>query len=171
MQDAFRMRLDAAREWERALATWLAGRGWYILPTYDYGGEGEDKAPKLMAPVGKNAIVLPDLLCFRAGREQWCECKWKACADTYRRGGYRVTGISLRLLREYERVEKATQAEVVLAFLHDREQEIRGATLARLKACYSHTYSGPMMSRGGMIFWRYDKIPRWGSLARLQGAA
>ena len=167
MDDTFRVRLDAARRWEQALAAWVAKRGWHILPTYDFCGKGDDKAPKLVAPPGQPGLVLPDLQCFKGGRVKWCECKWKARADYYRKGGYRVTGISSRLLREYEAVEKATNAQVVLTFLHEAEQEIRGAPIKALRSSFSHAYSGPMMSHGGMVFWKYDAIPRWCALSAL----
>lgn len=160
----FRAKLDAAREWEKKLAAWCQARGWYVVPTYDFCGKDDDKAPKLLAPSGKSALVLPDLQCFRDGEHRWLECKYKTHADLYRRGDYRVTGISLRLFQHYQLVERATGARVILAFLHEREREIRGASLRELKAHHSHDYTGTKMGRHGMRFWRYEDLPRWCSL-------
>lgn len=163
----FRTKLDAAREWEVRLARWVRSRGWFVVPTYDFSGKGEDKAPKLLAPIGQRDLVLPDLQCFRNGELQWLECKWKARADRYRIGGYDVTGISKRLFDHYQQVQKATGARVVLAFLHEMEMEMRGDALdalgdAKGVGCFSHVSQSARMGR--MIFWRYDAIPRWAHL-------
>lgn len=163
----FRAKLDAAREWEKRLARWIRSRGWFVVPTYDFSGKGDDKAPKLLAPLGTRDLVLPDLQCFRDGEHQWLECKWKTCASFYRKGGHLTTGIATRLLAHYVEVQRATRARVVLAFLHEREMEIRGGSLDALgtkvgEGCFSHaSVSGAM---GSMSFWRYEEIPRWADL-------
>lgn len=169
--DHFHAQLDAAREWERSLAAWIRSRGWYVVPTYDFCGRGEDKAPKLLAPPGAESLVLPDLQCFRDGRAQWLECKWKARADRYRKTQQLTTGISRRLFDHYQRVEERTGFCVVLAFLHEREQQIRGGSLADLERCFSHDYTGERMGRFGMRFWRWLDIPLWAPLAVLSHEA
>lgn len=166
--DDFRSKLDAARVWEKKLARWVRRRGWYVVPTYDFSGKGEDKAPKLLAPLGKESLVLPDLQCFRAGEQQWLECKYKSEAIVYRKGGYRTTGISRRLRDHYEQVQQATGASVVIAFLHEKEREVRGAALVDLAQHFSHEYAGAKMGRSGMVFWKYDELPCWGRLEAIR---
>lgn len=178
MKPDFRTQLDAARRWEIALARWIRSRGWYVVPTYDFSGKGEGKAPKLLAPLGTMDLVLPDLQCFRAlgeVRAQWLECKWKSGAVLYRKSGHLVTGISLRLARHYAEVERQTGQRVVIAFLHEAEGEMRAAPLGELPL--SHDYQGAAMGRGGMRFWRWSDIPVVCGLAEiskhitLEGAA
>jgi hypothetical protein len=165
----FRTKLDAAREWEKRLAAWVRGLGYYVIPTYDFSGVGESKAPKLLAPPGSQDLVLPDLLCWKDGRSRWLECKWKTEASFYRKGGYLTTGISTRLWSHYERVEKLTSSEVVLAFLHEKEGVIRGGSLAECRAAHSHIDPTDRMQRGGMHFFRFDDAepltPKWGKPA------
>lgn len=165
----FRSALDKARVWERKLAAWVRRRGWHVLPTYDFNGAGEDKAPALLSPPGMTDLVLPDLQCFRSGRVRWIECKWKARADEYRKGGYLVTGISLRLAGHYAQVRRATGADVWILFLHEREREVRGGPMASLP--HSHDYTGGVMGRAGMRFWRYAEIPRLCDLTEIGSEA
>jgi len=167
----FQVRLDAAREWEKRMAALLRERGWYVLPTYDFSGKGDDKAPKLMAPVGCESLVLPDLQCFGEDGQRWVEVKYKTRADYNRKHGYTVTGISRRLWRHYRSVAEVSRADVFVAFLHDEEAEIRGDSLANLSSYVSHEYDGSKMGRDGMVFWRYGQIPRWCQLDRLPEAA
>lgn len=168
MKDDFERALAEARVWEQKAAAWLRRRGWHVLATYDFSGKGDDKAPKLLAPPGDPDLVLPDLQMFRENGSRWVEVKYKARADHYRVGGYRVTGISRRLWGHYQRVEEITGADVWIVFLHGQEQEIRGERVSRLRGLVSHTYGGPLMGRHGMIFFRFDALPNWGPLSLLQ---
>lgn len=156
-EESFHAALNHARGWERALAAWVRARGWHVLPTYDFSGKGDDKAPVLLAPPGTADLIMPDLQCFRAGRVRWIECKWKTSAVLHRNSGQMVTGISLRLASHYERVRATTGADVWLVFLHEREREVRGGEMARLEM--SHDYNGGVMCRGGMRFWLWDRLP------------
>jgi len=167
MADKFREQLDAARTWEMCAAAWARSRGWYVLPTYDFSGAGDNKAPKLMAPERMKDLVLPDLQCFKDGEPRWLEIKWKARADWNRKRGYYVTGINKRLWDHYNAVEMQTNACVVIMFIHDREAEVRADTIANLRTYVSHTYDGAKMGRSGMVFWEYQRIPRWGGLEML----
>lgn len=168
MKADFRAQLDAARRWEIALAKWIRSRGWYVVPTYDFSGGGDGKAPKMLGPRGHRDLVLPDLQCFRPlgdVRAQWLECKWKSGAALYRKGGYPVTGIGLRLAKHYSEVEQQTGQRVVVAFLHEAEGEMRAAPLQDLP--WSHDYEGTVMGRGGMRFWRWNDIPAVCRLAEI----
>ena len=159
---SFEAKLAAARVWEQLIAEWTRSHGYSILPTYDFSGKGDDKAPKLLAPSGEQSLVMPDLQCFKAGRGAWIECKYKSSASRYNRGGYDTTGIPLRLYSHYIEVERVTQMPVTVAFIHESEDEVRAARLADLSetgALYSHKDLSGKMSRGGMIFWRYAALP------------
>jgi hypothetical protein len=140
-----------------------------LLPAYDFSGKGDDKSPRLLAPPGKAALVLPDLLCFRETSPLWIEVKWKAKATINHNRRRRETGINRRLWREYQRVQEVTGIEVVLLFLHEQEAEIRADTVRRLSS-YGREYTGPRMGPDGMVFWPYERIPLVGPLARLLAA-
>lgn len=163
----FRAQLDAAREWEKALASWVRGRGWHVLPTYDFSGKQDDKAPKLLGPSSSIDLVMPDLQCFRNGEVRWLECKWKSHADYNRKRGWHVTGISLRLVEHYQKVTEITGADVFLLFLHEKEGEVRGGRMRELESARSHDYTGPAMGRFGMRFWRWDALRRWCALSSI----
>lgn len=172
----FAEKLAWARKWEKAAAEWLRTRGWYTLPTYDYSAGG-DKAPKLMSPTGAEDLVIPDLLTMRREGRRWLEVKYKSHADVHRntealwkirgaapevaRERSEVTGISLRLWGHYKAVQEATGIPVYVAFLHEKEREVRGGTLAELEAAVSHFYDGARMGRDGMIFFKYRALRVW----------
>lgn len=158
----FNRRLIWARECEVAIGDFLRARNWWAIPSYDFSDKGDDKAPKMLAPRGRFDLVLPDLQCFRDGKQRWFEIKRKTRSDHYRIGGYAVTGMSLRLFEHYRRIEKETKSDVVIVFVHETEGEVRGDTLSNLeKLAKSHRYDGDAMGRAGMIFWRYEQIQRW----------
>lgn len=164
-RDRFERQLSAAREWEVRVAGWARRRGWYVLPTYDFSGKEDDKAPKMLAPSGSRDLVLPDLQCFKDQEIRWLEVKWKARADVHRRTGHRVTGISKRLWDHYLEVQCTTAGDVYVVFLHELEREVRGASLSWLRQNVHHTYDGGKMGRAGMVFWDYDVLPRWCDLS------
>jgi hypothetical protein len=156
----FDVKLEWARVAEIRVSDFLRERGWWVLPTYDFSGVGDNKAPKLMAPAGKSDLVMPDLQCFKDGKPRWFEVKRKSNADQYRIGGYLVTGIDHGHYVQYKQVEKVTDSQVVLVFVHEKEQEVRGATLSWLDANARSHYSD-RMGRYGMDFWKYEKITLW----------
>lgn len=160
MSSGFAAQLARAREWEVAASEWLRTRGWYTLPTYDYSAGG-DKAPKLMAPTGLPDLVIPDLLTMNTEGRRWLEVKFKTHADLHRTSGELVTGISRRLLGHYRSVQKVTGTTVYVVFIHEKEEEVRGGTLAELDAAYSHVYDGDRMGPGGMIFFKYHALRIW----------
>jgi len=169
---SFDEKLSWARESEEMVGAFLRSRGWWCIPTYDFSGKGDNKAPKLLAPVGEPSLVLPDLQCFRDGERRWYEVKRKSSAASYRIGGYPTTGISQRHFDQYLRVQDETRSEVVIVFVHEHEAEIRGDTLDGLeRSAYSHTYGGSAMGGGGMRFWRYDQIRLWCAMPRRAAVA
>ena len=169
--ERFRAALDAARQWEKALAGWVRAKGWHVLPTYDFSGKGDDKAPKLLAPPGQVDLVMPDLQCFRSGACRWIECKWKTQATWHRVTKRWVTGISLRLANHYIKVQQLTGADVSLLFLHEREGEVRGGPMREIEPLWAHDYGGGRMGRHGMRFWRWEEMPLRATLAEVAAHA
>lgn len=163
---SFAEQVDASRQWEVRLGDFLRRRGWFIVPAYDFSGKGEEKAPKMLAPPNKRSLVLPDLQCFsQRHANRWIEVKVKDHAEWYRIGQHLTTGFNLRHWDHYHRVEELSAAEVTVVFVHESEREIRAATLTQLREeFFSHEYKGPLMGPHGMVFFRYDDIPLWGSL-------
>src|SRR3972149_1435615 len=60
---------------EKIVTEMLQKRGWYVIPSYDFSGPNDDKAPKLQG-LG-NGFVLPDLDISRNGKRKWAEVKTK----------------------------------------------------------------------------------------------
>jgi hypothetical protein len=166
MRRSFDEALAEARRYEEGFASLLAERDYYVIPTYDYSGAGDGKAPKAKAPPGAEDLILPDLQGFKDGQLRWFEVKFKSHATVNRTRGYRVTGLCRRLWRHYGQVQVVTGAPVYLAFLHEHEKEVRGATLDVLAKppIFSHEVERNFGQHGG-VFFAYDAIPRWGSLA------
>lgn len=158
-RDGFERKLALGRKWEMRMATWASSRGWYVLPTYDFSGASEDKAPKLLSPADAEDLVVPDLQCICNGSMKWLEVKYKSNADLYRRGNYLVTGISQRLLRHYSEVEAQSPGPVVVAFVHGKECEVRGTNVRTLLDTVAYRSDFPPM--GPMAFWEYEKLPLW----------
>jgi hypothetical protein len=52
MRRSFDEALAEARRYEEGFASLLAERDYYVIPTYDYSGAGDGKAPKAKAPPG-----------------------------------------------------------------------------------------------------------------------
>jgi hypothetical protein len=162
----FEASVAEARKYEEALSTWLQRQyGYYVLPTYDYSGLGDSKAPKLYKC--ESGLVIPDLFACRGGSSLWMECKWKTRADWHRKTQRLATGISKRHFEHYIKVEEVSGVKVYIAFLHVEEDEIRIAPLSKLKDSINHEYDGKKMGRAGMVFWRYDALILKGRLSEI----
>lgn len=162
-KSSFDVQRAEAKKYEEALARYFQRKyGALTLATYDYNGM-DNKAPKLMAWDSSSSLVIPDLLVCLKGRTSWVECKWKAEATLHRVTGDLTTGISARHFRHYQLVQEQSGCAVSLMFLHVAEGEMRGAKLAELPPIH-HVYDGGKMGYAGMIFWKYDSLPRICSL-------
>jgi len=161
----FRVQRERSLVYEKAFALYLQRRGYYILPTYDYTGLKDDKAPRLK---GENqSLVVPDLLAAKNGLFSWFEIKLKQQADLYRKTNVLETGLALRHWKHYQEVKRLTGTLVNIIFIHEKEQEIRCGELSILEKYHSHTYKGDRMDRGGTIFFAYERLPRVGTFADL----
>jgi hypothetical protein len=137
------------REAEQRVAAWLQGRGWYIIPSYDYSGEHGDKAPKIQGAA--EGIVLPDLGIARAGQMKWAEVKAKAgptftvTTHTYDHG------IGYRKWQHYRRVQQETGCHVWLFIVEECTQLLLAESLDKLGD--GRLYDDNKMDPGGMVFW------------------
>lgn len=165
-QEDFKKSLAFAREKERGVASLIQKQGYYVLPAYDFSGEQENKAPKLLAPLGKRPLVLPDLFCMKSDLAFWLEVKWKTEAYLFRKANRRTTGINLRLWEYYIEVEKESSFPVWIMFLHKKEQEIRAGSLSFLRdnICYTGRDNNGKM----MVYWNYDLLQVYGSLSLIE---
>lgn len=163
---AFLVSLGIGKVAEGKVALYLKALGYHVLPTTDFSRHG---APKLEAENAADSIVMPDLQAFGDGVRAWFEVKWKTCAVEYRHKGSRLeTGIGLRHYGEYLDAEERTQMPVVLVFVHEKERQVRCASLAQLIDAFSHDDNTDKMERGGMRFWIFEKIPLWMTLDELE---
>jgi hypothetical protein len=86
-------------------------RGWYVIPSYDYTGEGKAKAPKLQGI--RDAFPVPDLDVCRFGLRRWVEVKTKEASDwTWKTSQYEH---GIEHYDEYVRVAEETGTEAWLA--------------------------------------------------------
>lgn len=153
----FQEKRDIGLQYEKALERWMQiERGFYTLPTYDYNGVKEDKAPRLMSKT--NHLVIPDLLAFGDAGARWCEVKFKTHADWNYKYQRLVTGIPLHHWKHYQTVRRVTGIPVFLCFIHDKENQVFVDSIEALTNKISHQYDGGKMGRSGMIFFCFDKL-------------
>lgn len=130
---SFDANLELGRMGERLVSTWIQSKGYGVIPSYDYTGKENNKAPKLM--FAESGFVVPDLdIAFR-GRRFWVEVKTYYHAPLNRKHGINVHGIPRRLYEDYLQVERSTGCLVYLAVL-----EISTGYLLRLELADAKTY-------------------------------
>jgi hypothetical protein len=151
----FEEQLQYGRGAEMAVAEYLKSRGFCIIPSYDYSGKGDDKAPKLTGVIG--AFPVPDLDVAKDGGRRWIEVKRKAGATFHRNSGAWEHGIPLRLFNAYKKVEEITGNEVWLFVVEDETSDVLCGKLSIL-AQSGRCYTGYKMSWGGMIFFPRKKF-------------
>ncbi len=169
MRRNFDEQLAFGREIEKAVGAWLMSKGLRILPVYDYSGLQENKAPRFTAAVQSESLVLPDLLGARDSSCRWYEVKYKHHADFTRKTQRLETGISLRLWKQYQQVEKVSGIPVWLLFAHRKEDEVRGEMIARLLG-RERVYCGGKMGSAGMVFFAWDDLKRVEKLSAIMPA-
>lgn len=123
-----------------------------MVPSYDYSGEGGDKAPRMSGASG--FLVIPDLDVCRNGHRFWCEVKTKGAATLHRLTGVYEHGFSMRHYQDYLRVQRQSGCQVVLFIVEQHTGAIRSRKLSELPP--PRVYEGDLMGRGGMVFWPRD---------------
>lgn len=144
---------------ESAIARWLRGRGFTVLPIYEKIID-TGKGPQLFLPAGET-LVAPDMFVFRGNNALWVEAKHKTAFTWYRIGGRWTTGIDLHHYEHYCRIDDYTPWPVWLLFLHrggqakdsppDSPAGLFGNKLEILRECESHRHMN--WGRYGMVYW------------------
>jgi hypothetical protein len=140
--------------WELKVAGFLKKRGNYVIPSYDYSGEENDKAPKLQGALSE--YVIPDLDVSKDGERRWVEVKSKTGAVLHRNSGDYVHGIPKRHYQSYLKVSKITGCEIWIVICEENTGDVLVANLNSLPI--HHEYDGPKMSKGGMIFFNRNSF-------------
>ncbi len=118
------------RAGEQRVATWLQGRGWYVIPSYDYSGESGDKAPRLIG--ADEAFPLPDLDIAKGGQRRWAEVKTKYAATFTRKTQTYDHGINYRHFEAYLRVQEETGSECWIMIYEESTGCLIGRPLSEL---------------------------------------
>jgi hypothetical protein len=165
-QKSFEDKLQYGRDGELSIAEIMKSRGWYVIPSYDYSGKGDDKSPKLVG--ADKGYAVPDLDVAKKGKRFWIEVKRKSTATLHRKTQILEHGIPLRLYHDYKFVEQETGCEVWLFIIEDDSADVLCAKLSDL-ATKARICDGDKMSRGGMIFFPRENFVRFGKLNRIHG--
>lgn len=84
LPNSFQIQRERSKAYEIAVSRWLqAQRRYFVLPSYDYSGLADNKAPRLVR--NTEWLVLPDLLGWNEQIGAWFEVKLKERADLYRK--------------------------------------------------------------------------------------
>lgn len=135
---------------ELTAARYFQGRGWFVIPSYDYSGDDGNKAPKMQGL--RDGFVIPDLDICKDGLRVWVEVKTKAEPTLHRKSGTYEHGIPLRHYNHYRRVQAETGCDVWLVVFEEGAGFLLGRKLDDLEP-NKRVYDGNKMSRGGMVFW------------------
>lgn len=143
---------------ELIVARLLKQQDWYIIPSYDYSGAEDNKAPRLQG-LDKEYII-PDLDISQKGCRLWAEIKTKA-SPSYTRITKRLEhGIPLRHRNHYLKIQEITGCDVWLYIVEEDTGTVLRAALNELIKC-ERIYSGDLMSYGGMAFFPRDAFEVW----------
>lgn len=165
MRSDFEEQRARSRAFEIAWTKFLQERGYYTLATYDFSGNADEKAPRLLSI--QRGLVVPDVLAFHGQRPgAWFEVKLKSHADVYRKTNTLETGFATRHLNAYRAVKELTGLNVWLVFIHQRENVVRTCELESLPV--SHVYTGNLMDRGGTTFLKFDALRQIVTTSELQ---
>jgi hypothetical protein len=115
---------------ERIVALIMRSCGYFVIPSYDYGGSDGNKSPKMQGP--KLALVIPDLDVVRGGKRHWVEVKTKDHADFTRMTDQLEHGIDLRHFEHYQRVESESGCDVVVSVFEESTGDVLASTLRRI---------------------------------------
>ena len=143
---------------EKMIADLLRERGWYVIPSYDYTGEDDNKAPRLQGL--RESLVIPDLDIAKDGVRRWAEVKtkeevnWTVITQRFEHG------IPLRHYQHYLKVQSITGCEVWLFIYEVKTGDVLYAKIDALSRV-KREYNGNKMSRGGMVFFPRDAFKLW----------
>lgn len=138
MAIAFRQRPEflRGRAAEQLVARWLQGRGWFVIPSYDYAGDDGNKAPRLQGLGIGHAV--PDLDVARDGKRHWVEVKSKDHANPWRShhpwGSPNTLehGVDYGNYLDYLNVKRITGDEVWIAIYEEDTRQLLAAEISTL---------------------------------------
>lgn len=143
------------RTGEHIVATELQLKGWYVVPSYDYSGEDNNKAPKLQGAIA--SYVLPDLDLSKEGMRRWGEVKTKAEPTFTIMTQQFDHGIDRRHYEQYLKIQRITGTPVFLFIYEECSGDILYLSLNSLD---EYKRFSSRMGRGGMVFWPRDKFKK-----------
>lgn len=146
---------------QKLVARLLQEAGWYVLPSYDYSGQDENKAPRLEGQ--HETFVIPDLDIAMAGTRRWIEVKTKKQATWTRITQRLEHGFSRRHWLHYQHVQEITGAEVWLCVYEELSGDV---LLGKIKdlAKEKREYRGTKMGQHGMVFFPRAAFHLWRNL-------
>jgi len=157
---------------ESAIAKWLRGRGFSVLPVYEKIID-TGKGPQLYVPDG--TLIATDLFAFNGSKALWIEAKHKTAFTWHRLTQRWVTGIDLRHYADYCRLDELSPWPVWLLFLHDGGQAkdsppdspagLFGNSLAVLRKHENHQSDN--WGKTGMVYWAIDSLIKLATLDEL----
>jgi len=150
--------LETGKAGESAIAQWLIGRGYSVLPVYEKI-INDGKGPQLYTWQGNT--VAPDLLALKNEKFLWFEAKHKTAFSWHRKTSRWVTGIDLRHYEEYRKVKEITKSPLWVLFLHKGGQAkdsppnspsgLFGNEMCVLIENENHRHGN--WGKSGMVYW------------------
>ena len=143
------------RTGEKRVADELEGRGFFVIPSYDYTGSDGNKAPKMRR--GNEHIIVPDLDVCVVGARYWVEIKSKSTASLYRNTQTWEHGIDRPHWDAYKRIQIESGNRVFLCILEKDTGKMLMASIDKLETVMRHGRGrGRHMvyfPRGGFTDW------------------
>ena len=159
----FRDKLQFGKTAESAIAAWLRGKGYAVVPVYETLVD-TGKGPQVFAPDGE--LVAPDMLVFKGDQALWIEAKHKTAFAWNRARQIWVTGIDLRHYEDYCKVDDTSPWPVWLLFLQQGGQAkdspgnspagLFGKPLSYLRTHENHR--SELWGRSGMVYWAHESL-------------
>lgn len=160
---------------ESAIARWLRGRGYTVMPIYEKLID-DKQGPRLFLPNNRR-LIAPDMLVWNKRAAFFVEAKHKSAFSWYRIGNTWVTGIDLRHYHEYLLLDDLGPPRVILMFLHrggrakdsppDSPRGLFGGWLHDLRKKESHR--SPKHGPSGMVYWSKDSLKLLATLDEVEG--
>jgi hypothetical protein len=130
---SFDQQLRLGRIGERLVSEWAKGRGWFVVPSYEFSGANGDKAPRMQGSAA--SYVIPDLDVARQGLRLWLEVKTYDYSPINKALGAQVHGLKRRLHENYLAVQEHTGSPVHVGVLEISTGEL---LIGRLDSMEAH---------------------------------
>lgn len=170
----FEQSLAFGKTGESAIAEFMKGRGFNVLPVYEKTDK-EYKGPAIYMTDGSQ-LIAPDMLIF-GKKTFWIEAKHKSAFTWHRLSNEWVTGIDAHHYAQYLLVAKNSDWPVWLLFLHNKgiakdtppekisPTGLFGEELLKLSENIHHTHKN--WGNHGMVYWAHSDLKLIASLDAL----